>query len=456
MIDLNKITNYRENNRIEAKKAVGGLPHSIWETYSSFANTLGGIILLGVEEHRDKTLHPVQLPDPERLVREFNEILNDPARVSANILGPRGVRKETADGKTIIVITVPRAMRTDRPVYVGGDPYVGTYRRGGEGDYRCSREEVDAMLRDAAVRSQDMSVPEGFGTDAFAASCVDGYRRRLEKLHGPTAGDGAEFLSAVHAVEICADGSARPTAAGLLMFGEYGQIRRQFPRFRLEYRDELSEDRVVSGQNARNLYEFFFEVRGRLCGQIDDAEVASALSEALENALVNADYYGKKGVVILRKRDGYIFSNPGGFRMDVKRAQSGGVSDPRNPALIKMFSMIGFGGAVGGGIPSIYALWKRRGWERPSIRETFSPERTTFILRTRAARRKSRPRRVGAAADVFIKQAVVSYLTDRVSGSPQEIARALGVAQSDVERTLAELLEAGLVTAGGGGYSLKS
>ncbi len=51
MIDLNEIEKYKENSQIEAKKASDGLPHSVWNTYSSFANTFGGIILLGVEKN---------------------------------------------------------------------------------------------------------------------------------------------------------------------------------------------------------------------------------------------------------------------------------------------------------------------------------------------------------------------------------------------------------------------
>ena len=112
MIDLNNLGQYRENNRIEAKKALGGLPHSIWETYSAFANTMGGIILLGVEEYKDKSFHPVDLPAPEEMVQTFWDALNDPKTASVNILSPKDVRIENVDGNHIIVINVPRADRS--------------------------------------------------------------------------------------------------------------------------------------------------------------------------------------------------------------------------------------------------------------------------------------------------------------------------------------------------------
>lgn len=141
---------YRENNRIEAKKAVGGLPRSIWETYSAFANTGGGVILLGVaEDKKDKRLYPVDLPDPQRLIAQFLELVENPRVVNRNILTSKSVAVEEADGKEIVVIRVPRATRKQKPVYIGGDPYFGTYRRSGDGDFRCTEEEVKRMLENA-------------------------------------------------------------------------------------------------------------------------------------------------------------------------------------------------------------------------------------------------------------------------------------------------------------------
>lgn len=148
MLDLNHIERYREGNRLEAKLATGGLPESIWETYSSFANTLGGVILLGVEELPDKTLRVQGLLNPEEMAEEFWSMVNDPCVVSRNILTRDQVRVSQVRGGKIIVIEVPRASHSQLPVYVGRNPFSGSYCRSGDGDYRYNRAEVAFLLKE--------------------------------------------------------------------------------------------------------------------------------------------------------------------------------------------------------------------------------------------------------------------------------------------------------------------
>ena len=231
MIDFQHLEKYRENNRIEAKKSLGGLPHSIWETYSAFGNTLGGVLLLGVVELPDKSLQTVNLPDPQTLIEEFWQIANDPKKISANILTEESVCVQEIQGNKIISIVIPRAQRCDRPVYINGDPYAGSYRRNGEGDSKCTREEVDAMLRDAALQTQDMAVLEHFGMDAFDFATVRRYRMRLRPFGQAFALQGADaaFLSQLGAVGAGADGQNHPTAAGLLLFGNRSPVSRLSP-----------------------------------------------------------------------------------------------------------------------------------------------------------------------------------------------------------------------------------
>ena len=61
---------YREGNQIEAKSALHGLPSSIWETYSAFANTYGGVILLGVEEEKDGSFVTSGLRNSDKLIKD--------------------------------------------------------------------------------------------------------------------------------------------------------------------------------------------------------------------------------------------------------------------------------------------------------------------------------------------------------------------------------------------------
>ena len=148
MLDLNHMEQYRENNRLEAKLATGGLPHSLWETYSAFANSYGGVILLGVEELPDHSLRVQGLLEPHEMADELWSMLSDPKVVSANILQREDVQVLNAGDDQIVAIFVPRAPARLRPVYIGQDPYGGTYFRMGEGDCRAQRHEVLAMLQD--------------------------------------------------------------------------------------------------------------------------------------------------------------------------------------------------------------------------------------------------------------------------------------------------------------------
>ena len=285
MIDFSKLEQYRENNRIEAKKALGGLPKSIWETYSAFANTYGGIILLGVEERADKSLHPVDLPDPDRLIREFWDIVNNPNKTSVNILSARDVFVQEVDGAHIVVIRVPRAERSYKPVYVDGNPLC-TYRRNGEGDYRCTREEYQAMVRDASVRTQDMLVLNEMDLGVFHPESVRSYRQRM-RLSRPghvwESLEDEEFLLKLGAVGIGSDGKKHPTSAGLLMFGNEYDIVREFNAYFLDYQEQYDADirwtdRIISssGDWSGNVYDFYFRIYNRL---IQDIKVPFRMPE---------------------------------------------------------------------------------------------------------------------------------------------------------------------------------
>jgi predicted HTH transcriptional regulator len=491
MLDLDHIEKYKENNRIEAKKAAGGLPKSLWETYSAFANTLGGIILLGVEELPGHVLHPVELPDPEGLVREFWERVNDPKQVSINLLSDKNVRIEEAEGKRIVVIEVPRAQRIYKPVYIGGDPVNGSYRRNGEGDYHCTPEELRAMYRDAGIQTQDMKLLEELSPDALCTESIRSYRQRMGLVRPghvwESLGD-REFLIKLGALGMTASGSLHPTAAGLLMFGYEYDILREYPLYFLDYREITDSesrwtDRIVSssGDWSGNVYDFYFRVYNRLRQELsrrfqleggldaEDSPVMAALREALANCLINADYYGSRGVVVVRTPEKISMANPGNFRIDLAEARSGGLSDPRNAALMRMFDLINIGERAGSGIPSIYTAWTEQGCAEPRIFQCIEPDRTVLELPLVSVegcekgmlRYELKPQ-PGAAASVreggdikFYmspeekRELIIAYLTDHVSAGSAELSELLGLKASRTRDYLSKMVEDGILVCSG-------
>ena len=181
--DLQSLSKYREHNCLEAKSAKGGFPNSLWETYSAFANSDGGVILLGVKETKDGKLVSDGDVDAEKLRKDFWNMVNNRQKVSANIVTDRMVTVESIDGNNILVVRVPRAERSARPIYVGLDPKSGTYRRNHDGDYHCSIEEVSLMFRDASAVTQDAKVLANMDSSVFCMDSVKGYRNFFRTSH---------------------------------------------------------------------------------------------------------------------------------------------------------------------------------------------------------------------------------------------------------------------------------
>ena len=84
LFDLSNFDKYKEDNCREVKKAEGGLPIALWESYSSFANSNGGVIILGVGERQDGTWYTTGLKNADKLKRNFWNTIHDTKKVSIN------------------------------------------------------------------------------------------------------------------------------------------------------------------------------------------------------------------------------------------------------------------------------------------------------------------------------------------------------------------------------------
>lgn len=149
---------------LEFKSAKGGFPKSFWETYSSFANTEGGIIILGISEKDDQCFYDGL---PQMVMRKFQDDfwnqVNNREKVSFNLLLENDVQMlEIQEGQFILAFRISCADYRNRPVYIGSDPMKGTYKRCHTGDYKCTPDEVKRMLADSLPDKPDSRILENY------------------------------------------------------------------------------------------------------------------------------------------------------------------------------------------------------------------------------------------------------------------------------------------------------
>lgn len=406
LLDLSALS---ESCEVECKLAAGKpgsggtLPGDLWESYSAFANTCGGEIFLGIRERRGKfTVNGIE--QPERLVKSLWDLLNNPQKASCNLLEEQDVQILSIDDKQVIRIVVPQAQRKQRPVFVGGNPMTGTYKRRHEADQLCSQEEVRRMMAEQVEDNRDDTILDGLGLADIDLESLNAFRQRLrarQSNHPFLDRDDQEFLRCIGGWRRDRkSGEQGLTIAGLLMFGQGHVINEELPNYLVDYRDQPDpesdqrwQDRLIpDGTWSGNLFDFFRRVYSKLVtdlpvpfqldqdGQrLGETEVHEAIREGLVNALVHADYTGRASIRIEKSAGHFSFRNPGLMRIPIEHALEGGESDCRNRNLHKMFLLIGMGDRAGSGIPKIYSRWRNRHWQAPKLYEKDEPYEQTLL-----------------------------------------------------------------------------
>ncbi len=498
--DILRLIANPETDKVEFKEAKSALPRSFWESYSAFANTDGGSILLGVREDESGKCHVQGVKNAETLMQDIWNNANNRQIISANILFNRCVYAVDCGGKSVVVVDVPRALREDKPVYVRANPMTGSYRRNGEGDYHCSEEAVEAMIRDKCRVTADHRLVETLTIADLNQETLQRYRNLFRQCRPDDLtvnADNEEFLVRHNAAKRDEKGVVRPTLAAVLMFGDFNTIQNECPHYFVDYRERLDDnprysDRVspLTVNFSGNLFDFYFRVVSRMLSdvkmpfklderllRVDDTPVHKALRECLANTLIHADYTGRQGIVIEKRFRHVTFANPGTFRIPLDVAIAGGTSDARNDVLFTLFALVEIGEKLGTGLVQLFALWEQNGWPRPEFKEQFDPERTFLTLDYNNAPEENTPQKTeGTEQDNYevnnssvietqppvietqppvietqppviereaLYKMILNCLRNKNSLSAKEMALNLGFSERTVMRRLAELQSSG-------------
>ena len=396
--DIKRIIKEGEGFHVEMKACSASLPSSVWETYSAFANSRGGVILLGVTEHKTRNaserFQVTGVSDANKVVSDFFNTISNPQKVSCNVLVDSDVRIVEVDGKDVVYISVPEASYRNKPIYINNNLQSGSYKRLFEGDRHLSKTELTLLIRDS-TDDIDSQIIECYGMQDIDGETFRKYRLSFLHKNPHHAYEGLEdkeFLMKMGGYAVDRKNSLEGlTMAGLLMFGKGQSIHEVFPSFRVDYLDRIDikpgddlkwNDRLTDdGRWEDNLYNFLLLTLRKLLftlpseGRIVDGSrkdggvLYDAVREAMVNSLTYCDYKLGGVLRIDRMTDKIVMRNPGTLRIAPERIYEGDYTRARNATIQKMLRMVGFGDNIGSGFQKIMKAWESLSFASPDIHE---------------------------------------------------------------------------------------
>jgi len=348
---------------VEVKRAAGGVPESLASTLAAFANTRGGIVILGLDERQG--FAAVGVPDA---AATRNAVVSTAREKLTPSLAP-SVEIAPFEGVNLVVAEVERLPPAQRPCYVTTKGlYGGSYVRVGDGDQRLTPYEIDRLRENAGQPRWDeepvlQATVQDLNRDSFSR-LIEKARRGSPRVFG-----NAEEVDALAMLGVLVrhEGILVPSLAGLLSVGRYPQ--QFFPQLMvsvavyphvergrggpggIRFLDSAAlggaiPDMVVDTLQVmqRNM-RIVSRVIG--AGRLDQWEIEpEVIREAIVNALMHRDYSPQAQgtqVQVDVFPDRIEVSSPGGLFGNVRLEGLGesGTSSSRNSRLAALLQEVG-------------------------------------------------------------------------------------------------------------------
>ena len=346
-------------------------------TVVAFANSAGGLLIIGVNDDREV----VGVDDPLKEEMRLANLIADSVRPQVTPT----IEIMTVSGKTILVADV--ALGSQRPYYLASEgPHTGTFLRLGSSDRQAAPQTVNELRRESdrvafeQLPARNATIPD-LDTD------------RLARALSRTVDESTLKTLGLATVE---QGRIVPTNAGVVVACDHAQqflasAYMRCARFRGTERIDIFDRKEIETFliDAPDLVEEFLQKHAFLTAEFGDSwkrrDVWSipmaAIRELVINAIVHASYAEYGTPIRVAFFDDHVeVENPGGLMPGITpETIIGSGSRLRNPAIARVFKEIGLMEEWGTGLIGVANELAERGL--PPLEVVELPGSVRMIIR---------------------------------------------------------------------------
>ena len=380
-----------ETNNIEFKKAKDGVPENLYDTFSSFSNTSGGIIIFGVDEKNNYDICGITNPDIfQKKITEQSLMMEPKIRPIITIC--------EYDGKIIASAEIPELDVFNKPCYYSGKGKMkGSYIRVGDADLPMTDYEIYSFDAFKYKTEDELRSKERIEKDIFNEISINSFLDKIISVKPNLINLDRDTILKMNGI---IDKNNYPTVCGILNFGKYPQIfspnldivavRCSTNEYGIEDQNGIRflDNKRLDGTISEMLkLAISFVINNiKKATRINDRGIREdvleypikAIREIILNSLIHRDYsiHTENEPIRLTIFDDRIeISNPGGLYGRLSLDELGKVhSDIRNPFIASILEILEVTENRYSGIPTIYAEMKKAGLMEPkfeSVRGTF-------------------------------------------------------------------------------------